>query len=117
LIYLASPYTHDSIDVMNERFEKVCRAAADLMQSGELVYSPIAHGHAIAVQNELPVQWEYWRDNCIWFIERCSEVVILTLDGWRNSTGVQAEIEIAKSHGKPVRLMTEDLQFDMRGDF
>ncbi|MCP4786571.1 MAG: DUF1937 family protein [Fuerstiella sp.] len=36
---------------------------------------------------------------------RCDEVVVLTLDGWRNSEGVQAEVRIAAELGKPVRYL------------
>jgi len=36
------------------------------------------------------------------FLEMCSEVWVLTLDGWRESEGVQAEMAMARELGKPV---------------
>ncbi|MBX3452499.1 MAG: DUF1937 family protein [Planctomycetaceae bacterium] len=39
---------------------------------------------------------------------RCDEVVVLTLDGWRESAGVQAEIRIAGELGKPVRYLAPE---------
>jgi hypothetical protein len=36
-------------------------------------------------------------------LRRCDEVVVLMLDGWERSEGVQAEIRIAEALGKPVR--------------
>src|SRR3712207_4807091 len=39
------------------------------------------------------------------FAERFGEVVVLMLDGWRESARVQAEIRIAGQLGKPVGLL------------
>jgi hypothetical protein len=40
---------------------------------------------------------------------RCDEVVVLMLDGWEESIGVQAEIRIARELGKPVRYLAPEL--------
>jgi hypothetical protein len=34
-------------------------------------------------------------------LERCNGVVVLTLDGWQQSIGVQAELQIVRDLGKP----------------
>ena len=47
MIYLASPYTHCDHAVRLERYRAVCRAAAGLIRRGRVVFSPIAHSHAI----------------------------------------------------------------------
>ena len=47
MIYLASPYTHHDPEVRLERYRAVCRAAAGLIRQGRVVFSPIAHSHAI----------------------------------------------------------------------
>jgi len=106
MIYLASPYSHPDEDVRQQRFEAVCKAAASLMRAGEIVFSPIAHGHPIA-QHGLPTDWRFWERQCREQIDRCDEVVVLTLDGWRESEGVQAEIQIAADMGKPLRPVAE----------
>lgn len=38
-------------------------------------------------------------------LKRCNELVVLMLDGWKESRGVQAEIRIALELGKPVRYL------------
>ena len=38
-------------------------------------------------------------------LERSDEAVVLVLDGWQESRGVQAEIRIARELGKPVRYL------------
>ena len=69
------------------------------MQAGELVFSPITHGHPIAEYGSLPTDWEYWKATCEAFMVICDTMHILKLSGWDISTGVLAEIEIARELG------------------
>lgn len=107
MIYLASPYSHSEAVVREERFRAACRATARLIAAGHVVFSPIVHGHPL-VHHGLPTDWSFWerfdRDHLV----RCDEVVVLTLDGWRESVGVAAEIRIAEELGKPVRYLAPD---------
>lgn len=102
MIYLASPYTHPDAAIREQRFHTVCRAAAALMRSGHMVFSPIAHSHPIAMHG-LPTTWDFWERVDREYLRRCDELVVLTLDGWKQSRGVQAEVRIAGDLGKPVR--------------
>lgn len=101
MIYLCSPYTHVDAEVRQRRFEGACQAAAALIRQGKTVFSPIAHSHAIC-RYGLPLDWRFWERHDRRYLEACDEVVVLTLDGWRESVGVQAEIAIARALGKPV---------------
>jgi len=106
MIYLASPYTHTDPDVRESRFDAACRATAELVRGGHVVFSPIVHGHPL-VRFEVPVEWDFWerfdREHLRW----CDELVVLMLDGWRESRGVQGELQIAQELGKPVRFKEE----------
>lgn len=104
MIYLASPYSDPNPEVKEQRFNDVCRAAAELMRRGILIFSPIAHTHPIA-NFGLPSGWEFWRQFDYHHIETSEQVWVLTLPGWADSVGVSAEVEIAKELGKPVRLV------------
>ena len=104
MIYLASPYTDPDPAVREERFRAVCRVAAELMRRGVLVLSPIAHSHPIAAHG-LPTTWDFWETMDREHLKRCDELVVLMLDGWETSRGVQAEIRIAQELGKPVRYL------------
>jgi len=106
MIYLASPYSHPDAAVRQQRFESACRAAAELIRRGHVVFSPIAHSHGIA-QHGLPVDWDFWEAQDRRLLAACDELWVLTLDGWRESRGVQAEIAIARAAGKPVRFVSE----------
>ncbi|HSG72046.1 MAG TPA: DUF1937 family protein [Planctomycetaceae bacterium] len=101
MIYLASPYSHPNPHVREQRFEAVCRVAAELIRAGHSVFSPIAQFHPIAKYG-LPTDWEFWERHCREQISRCDELVVVKLDGWERSVGVQAEIGIAKEHGKTI---------------
>jgi hypothetical protein len=105
MIYLASPYSHPDPAVRQDRFEKVCHAAAALIRRGHVVFSPIAHSHGMA-RLGLPTDWSFWETQDRWFLSVCAELWVLTLDGWQESRGVQAEITIAQSLGKPLRLLS-----------
>jgi hypothetical protein len=107
MIYLASPYSHPDPTVREQRFREACRAAARFMRCGQVVFSPIAHGHCIC-RYGLPTDWRFWEPFDRRQLEWCDEVVVLLLDGWREIAGVQAEIRIAAELGKPVRYLDPD---------
>jgi hypothetical protein len=102
LVYLASPYSHPLKSVREYRFKVACEAAGTLMAQGMLVFSPIAHTHPIADFCTLPKGWEFWEKFDRAFIGVSRALIVLTIDGWKESTGVQAEIKIAKELGIPV---------------
>ena len=101
IIYLASPYSHENEDVMLDRFNAVCEYAAKLMMDGLHIYSPIAHCHPIA-QFGLPTDWGYWQEFDKRFISVSSKLIVYKLDGWEESKGISAEIQIAEGLNIPV---------------
>lgn len=103
LIYLASPYSHPDPSVMQRRFEEICDVAGRLMRDGVHLYSPIAHTHPIAVRQDLPRGWDFWKQYDEKLLAACSELWVCTMDAWEQSKGVAGEIEIALALGKPVR--------------
>jgi hypothetical protein len=108
LCIVCSPYSHPDPEVREQRFQAACDAAAGLVASGELVVCPVAHSHVIAVHGRLPTEWEFWARFDLRLMAACDEVVVLTLQGWRESVGVQAEVRIADELGKPVRYLAPE---------
>ena len=108
MIYLAVPYTHPDRAVRLARFRAVNKAASLLMQQGHHVFSPISHSHPIAEEGGLPTSWEFWEKYDIEVLKMCSQVIVLMLDGWKESKGVAAEIEIAEGLGIGVRYAMPD---------
>jgi hypothetical protein len=103
-IYLASPYSHTDEDVLHQRFEAVCEAAAYIMNRKEdnLVFSPIAHCHPIAMAHNLPKGYDYWQKYDEIMISNCSQVYLLQIDGWQHSKGMRAEAKFASEINKPL---------------
>lgn len=108
LVYLASPYSHKDKAVMEERFRKVNKVAAKLMTMGMHVFAPISHTHPIALEGELPKGWDFWEAYDTAMISRCTSLIVVMLDGWKESVGVQAEIKIAKQYELPVSYVDEN---------
>ena len=104
MIYLASPYTHPDPSVRASRFRATCQAAAKLIQQGNLVFAPIAHSHPMT-EFGLPSDWRFWECHDVEFLRRCNELAVLKLDGWRESRGVQAEIDLAIEMDLPIRYL------------
>lgn len=108
IIYLACPYSHSSMEVRVDRFEKSAEAAAFLIHQGMFVYSPITMTHPIdlvmAAEDET-MGSDYWVDFDEAFMEVCSEMIILTLPGWRESRGIARECEFFRKCKKPIRYL------------
>lgn len=102
-IYLACPYTDPDPHIMEERFQAVNRVAGDLMRQGALVFSPISHTHPIAVACELPREFSFWEAYDRTFIDWCDELWVYQGEGWKESVGVNLEIEYATRTDKKVR--------------
>lgn len=108
LTYLAVPYSHADPAIQRQRFEAANIAAGRLIQQGRVVFSPISHTHPIAERCELPRGWDYWERFDRTFLSRCDELIVLTLDGWETSQGVQAEIAIAREYGMSIVYLSLD---------
>lgn len=103
-IYLACPYT----GTPEQRASRVMAAntvTARLMREGNVVFSPITHGHAIAEQCGLPQDWPFWMAQCVPFLEWADCMVVVKADGWMESRGVQQELKLASEMGKPVEFV------------
>ena len=101
-VYLASPYTHPDPEVKHLRFVQASQAAAVMMKRGCVVFGPIAMTHPMALYGDVQGAWETWKRFDEVFVKLCNELWVLMLDGWDRSTGVGAEIQIARNNLIPV---------------
>jgi hypothetical protein len=106
LIYLASPYSHADPAIKQQRVFAIARVAGDLINQGCLVFSPIAHGETIVLNNPgFGDDWARWQLVSRGMIAKCDEFWVVMIDGWNESNGVRAEIAIAHELGKPVQFL------------
>jgi hypothetical protein len=99
IYYLACPYTGPDKSVEEARFHAANRTAARLIAEGHFVFSPVSHFHPIAIDAKLSGGWDFWQKYCEMSLHWCNRLIVLKLNGWETSTGVQAEISLAKELG------------------
>lgn len=97
MIYLAAPYMHPDLLVREARVREVDACAAALMQDGHIVFSPLSMNHRVKDHcglHEAP--HEFWMQQDLPWMTACDKLVVLCLDGWKESKGVAMEIQWAQ---------------------
>ena len=101
-LYLGLPYSDNNSKVMQYRFEVANQIAAELMNMGYYVFSPISHSHPISVQCGLPGDYFYWKKWNRSFLEWAEVLIVVKLEGWKRSEGLNGEVDVISVLGKPV---------------
>ena len=105
-VYLACPYSDPDPAVREARFHAANAAAGKLIHRGALVFSPISHTHPIVMAHGgLPLDWTFWERYDRAMLDHCYRIAVLKLPGWRESVGVQAEMQIAAEMGLPFEFL------------
>ena len=103
LTYLALPYSDPDPRVRQYRFEVANRWAAKLMdEMGWVIFSPISHSHPIAEAGGLPRAFAFWEPFDRAYLSVSCMLVVIKLDEWEQSVGVQSEIEMAREMSLPI---------------
>lgn len=103
MIYLAAPYSAPTEQETEQRMQVFGQVASDLIRDGEIVVSPL-FCHFIRHYNGLPGDWNYWKRYSETLLVTCNELVIIDMPGWKDSSGVQGEIQIARERNIPCSL-------------
>lgn len=102
LIYLATPYTGFK-GSREEAYRLACLKAAELMEQGYFVFSPIAHSHSIDIESGGFKSPEFWLRQDFAILAYCDELWVYKLPGWDTSYGVAEEIKFANAYDIPVK--------------
>lgn len=102
MIYLASPYSHASPTVRQERYEAARDYTAQCIHEGQRIFSPIVYAHELAIFHNLPFTADYWEQFNREMILAAGKVRVLKLSGWDLSLGVRSEIALATGLSIPV---------------
>lgn len=105
--YLASPYTSNDSEIMKEIYLKVDEVGYKLLIKGFHLIEPIASTYHKAQRFQLPHEYSFWTTHCRKMVSVSDGVIVLMLEGWETSTGVQDEIKIASDLGKRVIYINE----------
>lgn len=105
LTYLATPYSK-YIYGRQQAYQDACSAAAALMLKGYNVFCPIAHSHAIETNAMNKNQdGDFWLKQDFAILVHCDELIVYCMSGWKESYGVNKEIEFAEANNIPVRFV------------
>lgn len=104
--YIACPYSHKDPGVMKDRVEISNIISAQYASEGKVVFNPI--GHSAGIQPFMPggqaeCDFDFWVkkfDRA--FMQMCSELVVVMIDGWAQSRGVLYEIAYFKERKKKI---------------
>ena len=99
-IYLASPYTDESLKVMRQRFLTTRKVAAKLLARGLLVFSPLVY--SVQMEKQVGKNWQAWQAFDCSMLDWCDELWILDLPGWMTSQGVREETIYARKLNKTI---------------
>lgn len=105
MIYLASPYS-GTPDEMESRYLAAEKATAYWLLQGKIIYSPIVHCHELARKYSFPTDFNFWQHYNRGMLRHASELWVLKLSGWTESTGVTAEVNFAQQ--LDIEVMTLD---------
>lgn len=98
-IYLAAPYSDDPL----RGYVESSKAAARLMDAGNVVFSPLSHSHPISHHGKLdPMDHAFWLHQDLSWLRECDVLMVLQLPGWEISKGVRREIDYAGTLQIPV---------------
>lgn len=101
-VYVGSPYSKYA-DGLPAAARVASWATAKLMNRGLLAFSPIAHSHAVAEHGDVdPLDWSLWQRQDQPLMDAASSLVVLMLDGWQDSVGLNHEIECFIAAHKPI---------------
>jgi hypothetical protein len=106
-VYLAAPYSDPDPKVVEKRMEIYSRVDAKLILEGYYTMSPLSK-HWLLQYQPLPSDWNFWQGYGTEMLTKCDIMYIICMQGWQESVGVQAELELALKLNKPVVLLDEN---------
>jgi hypothetical protein len=110
LVFLSNPYTHNSQEVVDQRYEDCLKLSYDLMFKHQVnLVSPVLIGHPIVKKYPMPSDWSSWKKYCECLIRKSEVFLIFKLDGYDTSVGVQEELDIAIKHHKKIFFINKEL--------
>ena len=107
--YICVPYTWNA----EKSFEIANKVAADLMNKGYVVFSPVSHSHPVAdyLDESLRYDQDFWMKQDLAILERCDEIHIVYIHNEdksaitliEESKGCQSECNKAKELNIPIK--------------
>jgi|SRR5208282_1471253 len=108
MIYFATPYTHEDPAVREKRYREAVATTYRLTVTGHKIFSPIIATHDMVVSFNMAFWYKQWEGWCHDFISSSTMFLVGCMEDWEASSGVNRELEFAKSIGMPIRYLWRD---------
>ena len=97
MIYVASPYTDESEEVMQQRYDQTTKFCSETIryEPNSFIFSSICYWHPIASIYGLPRSSDYWLSWNVAMLKISESMWILMLEGYEKSKGVRIEKAVA----------------------
>jgi len=115
LEYLGIPYSNGNDYLINFRAVIADMIAHDLTNQGRAIYSPISSWHIIACKFKMPRTFEFWEKMNLSFLSRCKKMLVVMMLGWKESIGLQGEIDFAKENKISIEYIDPKPYFEQLG--
>ena len=119
LVYLASPFSHKDKLVEHARYLMVLSAWKWIIKNWSNVHviPAIVLSYPTVEAGDIPGDWQFWQKFDRTLISKCSEFWVLCVSGYRESLGVAAELQIARSLGLKIKFLVPVLDgYDTRDE-
>lgn len=109
-IFLACLYSHADENIVHHRFLACNKVAAQIVEAGHVVFSQVTMSHPINLALEKTEKaniGKMWAPVDAVFLDVMQELIILDLEGWDKSAGIQREIAFYQARNQRVSLWSE----------
>lgn len=102
IVYVAAPYSNvNNKEQLMDTIAKVCGKYM-IDNPGEYTITGLVHHYACQHYSEIGTDWNFWKNFCVDFLRRCDKLLVIQVEGWDASFGVQEEIRIATELKLPI---------------
>jgi hypothetical protein len=109
MYFVSSPYSHTDKAVVEQRMALLNKSIAKI-QGQYFCVTPLWNHYILEYDNSIGSDWNFWKEYCEEMMKRCIGIIVLdNIDGWKESTGVDAEIKLAQKLNKPI-IFFSDIQ-------
>lgn len=105
MIYLASPFSSPDKSIETSRYILTKEYVQRRLLRGIVLFSPIVYFYPLAHSLDLPKHFEFWKRINIEYLRRADSVEALCLPGWKESVGMQFELQLAADLNLPVSMV------------
>jgi len=99
--YLATVYRKHAAG-LDAAADEAARYAADFLEAGIPVFSPVAYGHSVSKQSKGSSPGQFWDEVQLRFMQPADGLIVVQMDGWTVSEGIRGEIRWFREARRPI---------------